>query len=133
MSSNGNLKPSGFAENAALFILGVGAVATLQAMGGWWLDSGIGVLRAVLVLVVLGVATTRWRPERSWVRACALWTGAISGTTVVLFWRGPGNIWPIVLVIAAGITAAAVFGGAFLGARFRVNRRSALEMRGKRR
>jgi hypothetical protein len=55
------------------------------------------------------IATTANNP------ALALWAGAISGTTVVLFSIGPGTIWPIVLVIAAAITAGAVFGGAFVG------------------
>jgi hypothetical protein len=115
MSTHDTLERVRVAEKAALFILGFGAVAMLQAVGGWWLNSGAGVLRAVVVFVVLGVCATRWRSGAPWVRACALWTGAVSGSTTVLFWIGPGNIWPIVLVFAAGITAAAVFGGAFLG------------------
>ena len=72
-------------------------------------------LRTVLVLVALGVFAALWRSGRPWVRACALWAGATSGSTVVLFWIGPGTIWPIVLAFATAVTAAAVFGGAFLG------------------
>ena len=34
---------------------------------------------------------------------------------LLLFVTGPGTIWPIVLVFAAGISAAAVFGGAWTG------------------
>ena len=98
-----------------MFVLGFVAVATSQAVGGWWLNSGTGVLRTVLALVALGVFVGLRRSGALWVRACALWTGAITGTSTILFWLGPGTIWPIVLAIAAAITAAAVFGGAFLG------------------
>ena len=115
MFSSDTRKPTPFVERAALFVLGFAVVPALQAVGGWWLNSGTGVLRTVLVLGTLGVFASLWRSGRPWVRACAVWAGAISGTTVVLFWMGPGTIWPIVLVVAAGMTAAAVFGGAFLG------------------
>ena len=115
MSTSDTRKPTPFVERAALFVLGFAVVAALQAVGGWWLNSGRGVLRTVLALVALGVFVALWRSGRPWVRAWALWAGATSGSTVVLFWRGPGTIWPIVLAVAATITAAAVFGGAFLG------------------
>ena len=114
MSSSENPK-SPFAETAAWLVLGVAVVPALQAVGGWWLNSGTGVLRAVLVLGVLGMLSTLWRSGRPWVRTRALWAGAISGSTVVLFWIGPGSIWPIVLAMAGGISAGAVFGGALLG------------------
>ena len=104
-----------FVEKAAWFALGFAVVAMLHAVGGWWLNSGTGVLRTVLVLLPLGVFAALWRSGSPWVRACALWAGAISGSTVVLFSIGPGTIWPIVLAFAAAITAGAVFGGAFVG------------------
>jgi hypothetical protein len=115
MSSSDTPNPTPFAEKAAWFALGFSVVAALQAVGGWWLNSGTGVLRTVLALAALGVFVALWRSGRPWVRASALWAGAISGTTVVLFWIGPGTIWPIVLAAAAAISAGAVFGGAFLG------------------
>jgi hypothetical protein len=111
-----------FVEKAAWFVLGFAVVGVLHAVGGWWLNSGTGVLRTVLVLLPLGAFAALWRSGRPWVRACALWTGAITGTTVILFSIGPGTIWPIVLTFAGAITAAAVFAGAFVGstaARFR--------------
>jgi hypothetical protein len=108
-------KPIPFVERAAWFVLGFAVVATLHAVGGWWLNSGTGVLRTVLVLLILGVFAALWRSGSPWIRACALWTGAISGTTVILFSIGPGTIWPIVLALGAAITAGAVFGGALLG------------------
>ena len=115
MSTTDIPNSASFVEKAAWLVLGFAAVATLYASGGWWLNSGTGVLRTVLVLLALGVFAALWRSGRPWVRACALWAGAISGMTVVLFWKGPGNIWPIALAIAAGISFGAVFGGAFLG------------------
>jgi hypothetical protein len=102
-------------EQAALFVAGFAVVPALQAVGGWWLNSGTGVLRTVLVLLALGVFAALWRSGSPWVRACALWAGAISGTAVVLFLTGPGTIWPIVLASAAAITAGAVAGGTLLG------------------
>lgn len=115
MSSIVTPRQSSLAETAAWFVLGVGVVAAVQAVGGWWLNSGTGVLRTVLVLGALGVVAALWRSGRPWVRARALWAGAFSGSIVLLVWTGPGTIWPIVLVFAAGLSAGAVFGGALLG------------------
>jgi len=115
MSISDTLKPASVVENAPWFVVGFAAVATLQAVGGWWLNSGMAVLRTVLVLGALGTVVALWSSGKPWARAWALWAGAISGSTVVLFWTGPGTIWPIVLTVAAGLSAAAVFGGAVLG------------------
>jgi hypothetical protein len=108
-------KPTPLSEKVALFVAGFAVVGAMQALGGWWLDSGTGVLRTVLVLLALGVFAALWRSGGLWVRACALWAGAISGTATVLFSIGPGTIWPIVLASAAAITAGAVIGGTILG------------------
>jgi uncharacterized protein YraI len=50
------------------------------------------------------------------VAAAALWTGANIGIAVVLFTAGPGTVFPIVLAIGAGISAAAVGAGSAIGA-----------------
>ena len=102
-------------EKAAACVLGFLAAVFLQTANGWWLNSGREVLRTSLVLFALGVFVAVWRSGRPWVRACALWAGAISGMTFVLFRNGAGNIWPIVLAVAGMMSAGAVFGGAFLG------------------
>ena len=115
MSISDTLKLASVVENAPWFVVGLAAVAMLQAVGGWWLNSGMAVLRTVLVFGALGVVVALWRSGKPWARARALWAGTISGSTVVLFWTGPGTIWPIVLTVAAGLSAGAVFGGAFLG------------------
>ena len=55
MSFSDTRKPVPFVEKAAWFVLGFAVVAMLHAVGGWWLNSGTGVLRTVLVLLALGV------------------------------------------------------------------------------
>jgi len=98
-------------RKASSFVLGILAIVALQTIGGWWLDSGPRVLRASVVLFALGVVVGLWRSEGTWVRACALWAGAIAGSTGILLWIGPGTLWPIVLAVASAITAAAIFAG----------------------
>ena len=115
MSFTESGKPVPLAEKGVWFVLGFAAVATSYVVGGWWLNSGTGVLRTVLGLLALGVFAALWRSGSPWIRACALWAGAISGSAAILFSIGPGTIWPIVLAFAAAITAGAVFGGAFVG------------------
>ena len=122
MSFSDSGRPISFVEKAVWFVLGFAIVAASYVVGGWWLNSGTGVLRTVLGLLALGVFAALWRSGSPWIRACALWAGAISGSGVILFSIGPGTIWPIVLVFAAAITAGAVFAGAVVGlaaARFR--------------
>ena len=102
-------------RRAPIFVLGVLAIVALQAMGGWWLDSGPRVLRASVALFALGALVGFWRSDGTWVRACALWAGAIAGSAVVLAWTGPGNLWPVVLAFAAAVSAAAIFSGAVFG------------------
>jgi hypothetical protein len=109
-------KPLGTIEKAVWFLLGVVAIGSVHAASGWWLNSGAGVLRTVLVLLAFGAFAAFQQAGNRWVRASSLWAGATCCTTALLFWTGPGTIWPIVLAIGTGITAAAVFGGALLGA-----------------
>jgi hypothetical protein len=103
-------------EKSVWFALGFSTIAVLQAVGGWWLNSGDTVLRVMLALLGCGVLVGLSRVGKKWVRASCLWLGVMSASTVVLFRIGPGNIWPIVLATAAGLSAAAVFGGVVLGA-----------------
>jgi hypothetical protein len=115
MFSTDSRKPMRTVEKAVWFLLGSGAVGLMQAIGGWWLDSGAGVLRTVLVLFAFGGLAAIPPMGNRWVRASSLWAGAIACTTALLFWTGPGTIWPIALAIGAGISGGAVFGGALLG------------------
>ena len=100
-------------EGVGSFIVGLLVTRALYIANGWWLDSGREVLRTSLVLVALSAGVTIWRFGNPWLRAGGVWTGAVLEMTMLLFLSGPGTIWPIVLVFAAAISAAAVFGGAW--------------------
>jgi len=91
--------------------IGLLAATLSQMAGGWWLNSGRGVVTTMAVLfgTAIGVCL---RSDAPWFRATAMSIGAIAGMTAMLFWMGPGTIWPIVLVVAAALTCAAVYAGA---------------------
>lgn len=106
-----------------LALFGGIAAAAIQPMTptGWWLNSGRGVAITCITLAVLAAlvaARTRTWPLRSRgaAAAAALWAGANIGMALVLFGAGPGTIFPIVLAIGAGISAAAVAAGSLAGA-----------------
>jgi hypothetical protein len=82
-----------------------------QMAGGWWLNSGRGVVTTMAVLfgTAIGVCL---RSDVPWYRARAMSIGALVGMTAALFWIGPGTLWPIVLIVAAALTCAAVYAGA---------------------
>ena len=94
--------------------VGMLAVSSLHAAHGWWLELGPGGVASPPRLAALGFFATVWRIGHPWIRASGLWAGAMIEMTLLLFRVGPGTIWPIVLVFAAGISGAAVFGGAWL-------------------
>jgi hypothetical protein len=104
------------------FIGGLTAVlAQAFTPTGWWLNSSRGVAITSTVLALLALVTgllVRWGSllRARVVAAAALWTGANIGMAVVLFTAGPGTLFPIVLAIGAGISAAAVGAGSAIGA-----------------
>jgi hypothetical protein len=102
-------------EGLGSFMVGLLVTRALYIANGWWLNSGREVLRTSVVLAALGVFATIWRPGNPRLRAGGVWAGAVFEMTMLLFLSGPGTIWPIVLVFAASISAAAVFGGAWIG------------------
>ncbi|MES1254813.1 MAG: hypothetical protein ABUS56_04350 [Acidobacteriota bacterium] len=94
----------------------VGAVvaASLQGVAGWWLNSGRGV--AVTLAGVFACAVLfAWRGGGSRRRAAALWVGVMAGLAACLVATGPGTIWPIVLVVSAGLTAVTTLAGTRIG------------------
>ena len=97
-------------RTVALFVTGVVAMVALYMATGWWLDSAGGVAVTAIALAVLAaVAAPAWR------QAIALWAGVVAGMIGVLFWDGPGTIFPIVIGIGAGIAAVAVAIGSVAG------------------
>jgi len=97
--------------HVAAFVLGLAAAAFSYWMDGWWLNSRESALRTTFGLFVIGALAALRRMDSPWAAGRALWLGAFIGMTTVLFRIGPGTIWPIVLVVGAGLTAAAVFTG----------------------
>jgi hypothetical protein len=45
----------------------------------------------------------------------AVWAGMMSATIVILFTMGPGNIFPVVMVFAGGMSALAILPGWLVG------------------
>jgi hypothetical protein len=105
-----------FVERFMAFVSGMLAIVVLQMAYGWWLNSGRGVLRTALVLLLWSMTAALGQRSHRWDRALAIWLGAVSGSLGVLFWIGPGSIWPIVLATAAALSGAAVAAGTLLGA-----------------
>ena len=72
----------------------------------------LAVLAALVAIVAL-----KWPfGPREAATVAALWGGANIGMGAMLFRAGPGTIFPIVLVMGAGISALAVGAGSLVGA-----------------
>ena len=93
------------------FAIGLVTGLLPQLAGGWWLNSGRGVATTMAILFVTAIGVCG-RSDTPWFRAAAMATGALAGMTVTLLWIGPGTLWPIVLLVAAGLTCTAVYAGA---------------------
>lgn len=109
-------------DGAIPFAVGLLASVLLQIAGGWWLNSGRGVVTTMVALFAITLVVALWAPDTSLRRAVFLCVGSIVGMAATLFWIGPGTIWPIVLVVAAVMTAAAVFAGIWVAAAVRPRR-----------
>lgn len=105
------MNPHIIREGVGPFTVGLLAAILSQIAGGWWLNSSRGVAITMAVLFGMAIAVCL-RLDAPWFRATAMSIGAIAGMTAVLFRIGPGTIWPIVLVVAAALTCAAVYAGA---------------------
>jgi hypothetical protein len=96
------------------FFVGVAVTLALYPFTGWWLNSSEGVKTTLLVLFGVAVLAGGCRARAMW-----LWLGVMAGMIGLLGWRGPGNIWPIVLALAALFTAGAIGAGSLVRAGFR--------------
>jgi hypothetical protein len=97
------------------FLIGALCAAYMQSWTGWWLNSGTGVAFTTAALFLLAAFVASWNAGSLWIRAIALWVGAMTGLTASLVWMGPGTIWPIVLIVSGLITACAVMAGSGVG------------------
>jgi len=88
-------------------VAGAASAVVSQLLTGWWLDSGRGVALMMAMLCVLSIALV-WSDRRA---PLALWVGMINATIVILFMVGPGSLFPIVLVFAAGLSVLAIVPG----------------------
>ena len=94
-------------------LVGVGVALTLYPFTGWWLNSREAIRLTLPVLFGVAVLV-----GGGWERAAWLWFGVRVAMTALLAWLGTGNIWPIVLVVAAVLTAGAIGTGSLVGAGF---------------
>jgi hypothetical protein len=92
---------------------------------GWFLDSARGVGVMVIWMTVASAAVGLTWPTPGWWRGCAAFAlGAAAALTATLFAIGPGNLFPIVIVIGGGLIAAAALAGAAVAAGFLKIRRT---------
>ena len=83
----------------------------------WVLKPTSGIAFSALVLLVTSsVMTATRKDDLSWPQCFVLAaTGAYAAVIASLFLLGPGNLWPLVLILDAVIVIVAVFAGALLG------------------
>jgi hypothetical protein len=106
-----------------LFVLGaaVAGVSQLFTPTGWWLNSSEGVTLEAIVLFLLAMSVSfASAPVSKGLRGragafAALWLGVMAGFSIALFAVGAGTLVPIVLVVAAALSAAALAGGTVVG------------------
>lgn len=111
-----------FGVGAAAFwiaeMLWFGVHSVIGANSPWVLEPTAGILFGCVLIA--GAAA--WLGQRhdpgvtsTWLLALVAYVGACLALTVTLFQFGPGNIWPIVLVIDYAMVAPCVFLGVFIG------------------
>src|SRR3954454_4383430 len=98
-------------ENVASFSIGIAAAVALNAVTGWWLNSGRGVGTTLAVLWGVAFLLACWRRQGRRERAVSLWAGFLAAMAMLLLSAGAGTIWPLVIVIGAVLTAASVLTG----------------------
>lgn len=78
-------------------------VATVRTPVPFWLASGAGIARMVVVLVIGGLLA-KLVPRISWTSLVALAVGSSLGSLIVLVAGGPGNLWPLAVAMTGLLT-----------------------------
>lgn len=99
--------------------VGLAIAIVMYGINGWWLDAGERVRDMLVVLGVAGFGVGSWRSWPQWQSAGDLWLGFMVGSAGISLIIGPGNLWPIVIVLAGALSAAAIWGGWAVGALIR--------------
>lgn len=81
----------------------------------WFLNSGRAVVFTVVLLVVAGVIVSADDRHESIVRGANAAAGALIAMVVILAVVGPGNLFPIVIVIGAIVAVTSTGAGALAG------------------
>ena len=99
------------------FWLGLAIAIGMHLKNGWWLDASMSVWQMIVVLSAAAfiVCVTTAEPMRP-ARAAELWGGFMLTSIVILMvFLGGGNLFPIVIAFASGLSAFAVGAGFILG------------------
>lgn len=81
------------------------AIATFD---GWWLDAMETVIAVAAGMMVASWFALRRHSSRLLARAVSWTLGAMAGMAIVLAVVGPGNLWPIVLVVGWALLGVSV-------------------------
>ena len=110
------MKEPGLAQTLPPLLAGLLIPVYAQTVTGWWLNSGRGVAYTDGALLALAVVFGSVGTGPPVVRLVALWIGAQVGLTAYLFLHeGGSTIFPIVIVVGAIVSAAAVATGGGIG------------------
>jgi hypothetical protein len=86
--------------------------------GAWVMKAELGMAVCFAVFLILGaiVVAHRHRATELPRRAGSLWLGAMASLVVALMIVGPGNLWPLVIVLDGAMIGGGVALGAVIGA-----------------
>ena len=115
---------------ALAFLLGalsVGIAQTIWSIGhayfdwpsAWILKPNAGVVLSMSLVALAAAGACFYRRANIFVQLLCVGLGAFAAVAVGLFVVGPGNLWPIVLIIDGTIVSGAVALGSLIGYVFR--------------
>lgn len=115
-------------SNPAVMAIGAATFAALQLTwslghaylgwrGAWVMKAASGFMACFLAFIVVGVVVAAHRHQSGDLlrRAGAVTAGAILAMIVALLLIGPGNLWPLVIVVDGVVVGSGVLLGAVIG------------------